>query len=95
MITEGEVAADDPIVVVESAVDFVPVSEVTRLYARDKDDLDGLRRIVGVAVLPTDWRDYFEEQIKQVSVRGRPRRFSDRRLGPSGLADVYPAEPAA
>lgn len=71
--TEGEVAAADPIVVVDWAEDSVPVSEVTRLYARDKDDLEGLRRIVGVAALPTDWRDYFEEQIRQVSGRGRPR----------------------
>ncbi len=72
--TEGEVAADDPIVVVDWAEDSVPISEVTQLYARDKDDLEGLRRIVGVAALPTDWRDYFEEQIRQVSARGRARR---------------------
>ncbi len=72
--TEGEVAADDPIVVVDWAEDSVPISEVTQLYARDKDDLEGLRRIVGVAALPTDWQDYFEEQIRQMSARGRPRR---------------------
>ena len=74
VVTEGEVAADDPIVVVDWAEDSVPISEVTRLYARDKDDLEGLRRIVGVAALPTGWRDYFEEQIRQVSARGRARR---------------------
>jgi ferredoxin-NADP reductase/MOSC domain-containing protein YiiM len=69
VVAEGEVAADDAIVVVESAVDSVTVPEVTRLYARDKDDLAGLRRIVEVAALPDDWRDYFEEQIRQVSTR--------------------------
>lgn len=74
VVTEGEIAADDPIVVVDWAEDSVPISEVRRLYARDKDDLEGLRRIVGVAALPGDWRDYFEEQIRQVSARGRPRR---------------------
>ncbi len=73
VIAEGELAAGDPIIVAQRAVDSVPVSEVTRLYARDKDDLDGLRRIVGVAVLPADWRDYFNEQINQVSVRSLRR----------------------
>lgn len=52
MITEGEVAAGDPIVVVDRAGDSVPLSEVTRLHAHDKDDLEGLRRIVGIAALP-------------------------------------------
>jgi ferredoxin-NADP reductase/MOSC domain-containing protein YiiM len=75
VVAEGEIAADDPIVVSQRAVDSVPVSEVTRLYASDKDDLDGLRRIVGIAALPDDWRDYFNEQINQVSARS-PRRAS-------------------
>jgi ferredoxin-NADP reductase/MOSC domain-containing protein YiiM len=73
VIAEGELAAGDPIIASRRAVDSVPVSEVTRLYARDKDDLDGLRRVVGIAALPDDWRDYFNEQIGQVSARG-PRR---------------------
>jgi hypothetical protein len=42
------------------AENSVAVSEITRLYARDKDDLEGLRRIVEVAALPDDWRDYFK-----------------------------------
>jgi ferredoxin-NADP reductase/MOSC domain-containing protein YiiM len=73
VITEGEVAAGDPIVVLDLAEDSVPLSEVTRLYARDKDDLEGLRRIIGNAALPDDWRWYFEEQIKRIAVRIRPR----------------------
>jgi MOSC domain-containing protein YiiM/ferredoxin-NADP reductase len=73
VVTEGEVAAGDPIVAVDRADDSVPVSEVTRLYARDKDDVAGLRRIMEVAALPADWRDYFEQQIRQVSVRIPPR----------------------
>ena len=73
VVTEGEIAADDPIVVVDRAEDSVPVSEITRLYARDKDDLAGLRRIMGIAALPADWRGYFEEQIRQVTARVPPR----------------------
>jgi ferredoxin-NADP reductase/MOSC domain-containing protein YiiM len=73
VVAEGAVAAGDPIVLVEKAVDSVPVSEVTRLYARDKDDLEGLRRIVEVAELPDDWRDYFKERIRQLSAHDRRR----------------------
>ena len=73
VVAEGEVAAGDPIVVVNWAADSITVSEVTRLYARDRDDLAGLRRIVEVAALPDDWRGYFREQIKQVSARGQRR----------------------
>src|SRR6266849_9451448 len=70
---EGEVAAGDAIALVERAADSVPVSEITRLYARDRGDLAGLRRIVGVAGLPDDWREYFKEQIDQVGVRAQRR----------------------
>jgi MOSC domain-containing protein YiiM/NAD(P)H-flavin reductase len=73
VITEGEIAAGDPIIAIDSAEDSVPLSEITRLYARDKDDLEGLRRIIGVTSLPSDWREYFEEQIRRISARGRSR----------------------
>jgi ferredoxin-NADP reductase/MOSC domain-containing protein YiiM len=71
VVAEGDVAGGDPIVLVERAAGSVPVSEVTRLYVRDKDDVEGLRRIVEVAALPDDWRDYFKEQISQASARGQ------------------------
>jgi ferredoxin-NADP reductase/MOSC domain-containing protein YiiM len=69
VVAEGEIASEDPINVSQRALDSVPVSEVTRLYARDKDDMDGLRRTVAVAALPDDWRDYFNAQINQMSAR--------------------------
>ena len=45
---------------------LLAVSEITRLYARDKDDLEGLQRMVRVAALPEDWRDFFKERIQRV-----------------------------
>ena len=66
VVVEGEVAAGDPVLLAERASGSVAVSEITRLYARDKDDLDGLRRIIGVVALPEDWRDYFKEQINRI-----------------------------
>ncbi len=73
VVAEGDVAAGDPIALVERAVGSATVAEITRLYARDKDDLEGLRRIVGVAALPGDWRDYFKEQIDRVGARAQRR----------------------
>jgi len=78
VVAEGEVAAGDPILPVERAKGSVAVSEITRLYARDKDDLEGLRRIVGIAALPEDWRDYFKQRIDRVSAHvGRPATHSN------------------
>ena len=76
VITEGEAQAGDPIVLVERAADSVTVSEITRLYALDKGDLNGLRRITAVGALPGDWRDYFKERISQFAARApqRPAR---------------------
>lgn len=67
VVAEGEVAAGDPVLLVERASGSVAVSEITRLYAGERDDLEGLRRIVGVAALPDDWRDYFKEQINEIA----------------------------
>jgi ferredoxin-NADP reductase len=73
VITEGEVQAGDPIILVERAANSVTVSEVTRLYARDKSDLNGLRRIAAVAPLPDDWRDYFKGRIDRVATGAHQR----------------------
>jgi MOSC domain-containing protein YiiM len=70
VVAEGEVAAGDSVLLVERASGSLAVSEITRLYVRDKDDLEGLRRIVGVAALPADWRDYFKERINRVRAGG-------------------------
>jgi MOSC domain-containing protein YiiM len=69
VVAEGDVAGDDPIVLLEQAAVFSPVSAITRLYGRDKHDVEGMRRVVGIAALPNDWRDYFKEQITRASVR--------------------------
>lgn len=61
--TEGEVAAGDQAAVVARHPAAVPVSEITRLYLRDRDDTVGLRRVLGVDALPDDWRPYFEELL--------------------------------
>src|SRR5262249_21366884 len=66
VVTEGEVAAGDPGLLGERASESVAGSGNTRLYARDKGDLEGPRRTGGVTALPGDWRDYFRGHIHRV-----------------------------
>ncbi len=73
VVTEGEVQAGDPIILAGRAADSVTVSEITSLYARDRDDLTGLKHMVAVAALPAGWRDYFKERISQITARAGPR----------------------
>ena len=60
---EGEVEAGDPIVEVARDPSGFRVTEVARLYARDRDDVDGLRRAAALDVLPESWRDHFSRRI--------------------------------
>jgi hypothetical protein len=41
----------------------VPVSEITRLFARDREDAAAVRRVLAVDALPADWRPFFEQQL--------------------------------
>ena len=92
LITEGEVQAGYPIALVDGRRNSVTVSEITRLYALDKGDLRGLRRITAVAALPGDWRDHFKEQISQFAARPpTPRPASVM----GGLPHFYPAKKSA
>ena len=60
---EGEVAAGDPIVELERDPRRFGVTEVARLYASDRDDVEGMRRAAELDVLPESWRDYFRRRL--------------------------------
>ena len=60
---EGEVEAGDPIVELERDPRGFGVTEVARLYARDRDDVEGMRRAADLDVLPESWRDYFARRL--------------------------------
>jgi hypothetical protein len=40
---------------------------VTRLYVRDKRNVEKLRRAIRVAALPEGWRSQFEEQLAKAA----------------------------
>jgi MOSC domain-containing protein YiiM len=60
---EGAVAAGDPIVEVARDLRAFRVTEVARLYARDREDVEGLRRAAALDALPESWRDHFAGRL--------------------------------
>ena len=38
------------------------MTEIARLYARDRDDVEGMQRAAKLDVLPETWRDYFRKR---------------------------------
>lgn len=65
VVEEGDVAAGDAIEPLERASHDVTVAEITRLYARDRTDLEGLRRAAEVEALPESWRGHFRDQMEK------------------------------
>ena len=63
-MTEGDVGAGDPIEILERHPAGIAVSEITRLFVHDHDDVAGLEAVLGVDVLPDDWRPYFEREAR-------------------------------
>jgi MOSC domain-containing protein YiiM len=70
---EGEVAAGDPIIEVSRDPQGMRVTEVTRLFARARDDEEGLRRAVDLDVLPESWRAHFWKRLSRLESRPAAR----------------------
>ena len=66
VLKEGEVEAGDAIELQERDRNNISVSDITRLYAFEKDDLVTLRRAVGLETLSTSWREYFQNRIQKL-----------------------------
>jgi MOSC domain-containing protein YiiM len=60
---EGEVEAGDEAVLVARDAAAVPISEITRIYAGGRDDLDGARAVLAAEALPADWRSWLERLL--------------------------------
>jgi MOSC domain-containing protein YiiM len=66
VLEEGEVAAGDPIRLLQRDEHQVKVADITRLYRQDKHNLDLLRQVVALEALPEAWRDYFLQRLVQL-----------------------------
>ena len=67
VLKEGEVGAGAAIEQIGRDESDLTVADITRLYAREKDDVETLRRAVQHNVLPDDWREYFRRQSEKVA----------------------------
>ncbi len=65
VLREGEVEAGDSIELLARDEHNVTVADITRLYARDRDDAEMMRRAIEVKALPDSWRDYFRERLEK------------------------------
>jgi MOSC domain-containing protein YiiM len=63
IVEEGDVAAGDPIAIVERHPAAVPVSAITRTFAEDRGDPVALERLAGLEPLPADWRTWARRQL--------------------------------
>jgi len=67
VIQEGEVGAGDEIQLIEASKDNVKVSDITRLYTREKHNVALLRRAAEVETLPESWRGYFRNRLEKLT----------------------------
>jgi MOSC domain-containing protein YiiM len=63
VVKEGEVAAGDPIEVLERDEHNIPVADVVNLYRGDATNQDLLRRVSELPSLPNSWRAYFHKRL--------------------------------
>ena len=64
---EGEVNAGDEIALLSRDDNQIPIADITRLYAFEKNDVEGLRRVLEVKALSESWRGYFQNQLQKLS----------------------------
>jgi MOSC domain-containing protein YiiM len=67
VLKEGEVGAGDEFEPLGRDAHDVRVSDITRLYTREKHNAELLRRAIQVEALPESWREYFQHQLEKVS----------------------------
>jgi len=63
---EGEVGAGDEIELIGRDEHNVTVADITRLYARDKSDVETMRRAIALPALPESWREHFRQRLEKI-----------------------------
>ena len=66
VVEEGVVQAGDEAVLVDRDAAAVAVSEITRIYAGGRDEVEGARAILSVRALPADWRAWLERLLERL-----------------------------
>ncbi|MCB0208213.1 MAG: MOSC domain-containing protein [Anaerolineae bacterium] len=60
---EGQIHIGDQLELLHRDENQVPIADITRLFAFEKDDLATLHKIIQVWDLPVDWQEHFRQQI--------------------------------
>jgi len=64
---EGEVKAGDSIEFLSREANSLPISDINKLYASEKNDREMLERAVQIKGLSESWRRYFLEQLERIA----------------------------
>ena len=67
VLKEGEVGIGDEFEPMVRDVHDVRVSDITRLYTREKHNATLLRRAIQVEALPESWREYFQDRLEKLT----------------------------
>jgi MOSC domain-containing protein YiiM len=67
VLKEGEVGPGDELALVERDAHEVKVVDITRLYTREKNNSELLRRALEVEALPDGWKKYFQDHLEKLS----------------------------
>lgn len=71
VLQEGEVGVGDRIELIERSKRSIKVSDITRLYTREKHNTDLLRRAIEVEAVPDSWKNYFQHRLEKLAVSSR------------------------
>jgi MOSC domain-containing protein YiiM len=66
---EGEVGSGDELRLITRDSNAVPVSEITRLYAKKRygdADVARVRDVLRVRALPESWKEYFRQRLEEI-----------------------------
>lgn len=63
---EGAVKAADDIELLSRDDNQITIADITRLYAFEKNDVEGLRRVLKVKALSESWRGYFQNHLQKL-----------------------------
>ena len=67
VLQEGEVSPGDQFQLLEKDGGGIRVSDITRLYVRDKGNTALLRRAIAVKALPEGWKTYFQAHLEKLT----------------------------
>jgi MOSC domain-containing protein YiiM len=76
---EGNIGAGDRVETIARHPARIPVAEITRVHASNRDDLATTERLVALDALPEDWRSCFEKKSAERASRAK-RASTGRKL---------------